>query len=104
MKVEGPSKSGGTQKSGKTKSTGKTSSKFDDMLVGGAEKTSAAQQLDTLKLSLLGGNLTIGQVVNIADMAASHREKIDDPEMTALLDEIDLRAQIELAKIRKALG
>jgi hypothetical protein len=141
MKVEGPSKSGGTQKSGKAKSVGKTSSKFDDMLVGGTEKTSAAspvqsvasvdallavqgvdnpteraarrrmhergdkilQQLDGLKLSLLSGNLTVGQVVNIADMVASHREKINDPDMSALLDEIDLRAQIELAKIRKAM-
>lgn len=61
------------------------------------------QKLDHLKLSLLGGNLTIGQVVNIADMVASHREKINDPDMSALLDEIDLRAQIELAKIRKAM-
>lgn len=62
------------------------------------------QRLDDLKLSLLGGGLTIGQVVNIADMVASHREKINDPKMSALLDEIDLRAQIELAKIRKALN
>lgn len=61
------------------------------------------QRLDDLKLSLLGGGLTIGQVVNIADMVASHREKINDPKMSALLDEIDLRAQIELAKIRKAM-
>lgn len=60
-------------------------------------------QLDDLKLSLLIGGLTVGQVVNIADMVASHRERVNDPEMTALLDEIDLRAQIELAKVRKAV-
>lgn len=60
--------------------------------------------LDDLKLSLLSGGLTVGQVVNIADVVASHRERINDPEMSALLDEIDLRAQIELAKIRKAIG
>lgn len=61
------------------------------------------QELDSLKISLLSGGLTVGQVVNIADMVASHRETINDPEMSALLDEIDLRAQIELAKIRKAM-
>ncbi len=61
------------------------------------------EKLDDLKLSLLSDGLTVGQVINIADMVASHRERINDPEMTALLDEIDLRAQIELAKIRKAI-
>jgi hypothetical protein len=31
---------------------------------------------------------------------ASHREKIDDPRLVAILDEIDLRAQVEIAKAR----
>lgn len=61
-------------------------------------------RLDNLKISLLSGDLTIGQVLNIADVVASHRESVNDPEMSALLDEIDLRAQIELAKIRKAMS
>ncbi|HPF78465.1 MAG TPA: flagellar assembly protein FliX [Alphaproteobacteria bacterium] len=39
----------------------------------------------------------------MADVVASHREKINDPKLTALLDEIDLRAQIEIAKMRKAM-
>lgn len=61
------------------------------------------RQLDHLRLGILTGNLTIGQVVDIADVVASHREKINDPKMTAVLDEIDLRAQIEIAKMRKAM-
>lgn len=142
MKIEGPSKTGGTKKAGKAKQAGKTDSSFGDMVTQasqGASSVSPAQavtrvdallsiqgvdsategaarrrmhhradailtQLDELKLTLLGGGLTVGQVVNIADMVASHREAINDPEMTALLDEIDLRAQIELAKIRKAMA
>lgn len=65
--------------------------------------SSILDRLDGLKMSILSGGLTLGQVIDIADVVASHREKISDPEMSALLDEIDLRAQIELAKMRKAM-
>ncbi|MBU0801071.1 MAG: flagellar assembly protein FliX [Alphaproteobacteria bacterium] len=59
--------------------------------------------LDNIRLSLLTGGLTVGQVIDIADVVASHREKVMDPKLTAILDEIDLRAQIEIAKMRMAL-
>ena len=61
------------------------------------------RQMDHLRLALLTGNLTLGQVVDIADVVAAHREDITDANMTAVLDEIDLRAQIEIAKMRKAM-
>lgn len=60
--------------------------------------------LDNLRMSLLSGGLTVGQVIDIADVVVSHREKIMDPKLTAILDEIDLRAQIEIAKMRMALA
>ncbi len=60
-------------------------------------------ELDLIRLGLLSGTLTVGHVIDIADVVASHRERIVDPELTLLLDEIDLRAQIELAKMRAAL-
>jgi len=61
------------------------------------------RQLDHLRLGILTGNMTLGQVIDVADVVASHRETINDPNLTAILDEIDLRAQIEIAKSRKAL-
>ncbi len=61
------------------------------------------RQLDHLRLAILTGNLTLGQVLDVADVVASHRETITDAGMTAVLDEIDLRAQIEIAKMRKAM-
>ena len=61
------------------------------------------RQMDHLRLALLTGDLTLGQVVDIADVVAAHRENITDANMTAVLDEIDLRAQIEIAKMRKAM-
>jgi hypothetical protein len=61
------------------------------------------KELDRLRHAILTGTMTLGQVIDIADVVASHREKITDPGLTAIIDEIDMRAQIEIAKARKAL-
>ena len=60
-------------------------------------------ELDKVRNALLSGNLTLGHCLDIADVVASHREKIGDPGLTSILDEIDLRAQVEIAKMRKVL-
>lgn len=60
--------------------------------------------LDNVRVAMLSGNVTVGDMVNVADVVASHREKISDPALTAIMDEIDLRAQVELAKMRVALN
>jgi len=62
------------------------------------------KELDRLRHALLTNQMTLGQVIDLADVVASHRERINDPKMTAILDEIDLRAQIEIAKAAKALS
>ncbi len=61
-------------------------------------------ELDDLRMGLLTGTMTLGQVIDIADVVASHRERVMDPKLTAILDEIDLRAQIEIAKATKAMA
>lgn len=61
-------------------------------------------ELDKIRMAMLGGTLTVGHMVDVADVVASHREKIMDPALTAIMDEIDLRAQVELAKMRMALS
>ncbi len=60
-------------------------------------------KLESIRLKMLGGNLTVGHMIDVADVIAAHREKIDDPKLVAIMDEIDLRAQVELAKMRAAL-
>ncbi|MCB1531634.1 MAG: flagellar assembly protein FliX [Alphaproteobacteria bacterium] len=60
-------------------------------------------ELDRLRMAMLGGTMTVGHMVDIADVVAAHRENISDPALTAIMDEIDLRAQVELAKMRVAL-
>ena len=61
------------------------------------------EKLDQIRLRMLGGDLTVGHMIDVADVVASHRDKIDDPALTAIMDEIDLRAQVELAKMQVAL-
>jgi hypothetical protein len=65
--------------------------------------TTILSELDKIRMAMLGGTLTIGHMIDVADVVASHRERIMDPAMTAIMDEIDLRAQVELAKMRMAL-
>ncbi len=60
--------------------------------------------LEKIRLRMLGGNLTVGDMIDVADVIASHREKIQDPRLTDIMDEIDLRAQVELAKMQVALN
>ncbi len=56
--------------------------------------------LEGIRDKMLRGKLTIGDMIDVADVVASHRESIEDPQLTALMDEVDLRAQVEIAKMR----
>lgn len=60
--------------------------------------------LEKIRIEMLKGTLTVGHMIDIADIVASHREKIQDPKLTDIMDEIDLRAQVELAKMRVAMN
>jgi hypothetical protein len=64
---------------------------------------SVLDELEKLRMGMLSGSMTVGHMIDIADVVASHREKITDPSLTAIMDEIDLRAQVELAKLRVAM-
>lgn len=61
------------------------------------------RQLDRLRLGMLTGNMSVGNMIDVADVVSSHRERVQDPQLASILDEIDLRAQIEIAKMRMAL-
>ena len=64
---------------------------------------SILDKLDQIRIKMLTGDLTVGHMIDVADVVASHRDKIDDPQLTAIMDEVDLRAQVELAKMRVIL-
>jgi hypothetical protein len=55
--------------------------------------------LEELRRHLLGGAVPRDTLERLTSLAEQSREDIDDPHLAELLDEIDLRAQVELAKL-----
>ena len=58
----------------------------------------ALDVLDDLKLGLLSGNLDASTVWRLRDAAANLKSSSGDPGLDAVLSEIELRVEVELAK------
>jgi hypothetical protein len=58
----------------------------------------ALDVLDDLKLGLLSGSLTASTVGRLRDAAANLKSSSGDPGLDAVLSEIELRVEVELAK------
>lgn len=56
-------------------------------------------ELDGLKIALLGGDLDPGQLERLGKAIREQRSATDDPKLEGLLDEIETRAAVELAKL-----
>ena len=54
--------------------------------------------LDELKIGLLSGNLDASTVNRLRDAAANLKSSSGDPGLDAVLAEIELRVEVELAK------
>ncbi len=57
------------------------------------------EKLEELRLSLLEGAVPKVKLDNIMRLVNEKRGNIDDPLLSMMLDDIDLRAQVELAKL-----
>lgn len=57
--------------------------------------------LEELRTDLLLGAVPRHKLERLVDLVHSRRARIDDPKLLAVLDEIDLRAQVELAKLQQ---
>ncbi len=55
-------------------------------------------RLEDLRLGLLAGGLSRERLIALAQIMRSRRESVADPRLAAVLDEIELRAEVELAK------
>lgn len=55
-------------------------------------------ELDELRHGLLGGALSRSQLKRLKALISARRASIDDPRLAEILDEIELRAAVELAK------
>jgi hypothetical protein len=58
----------------------------------------ALDVLDDLKIGLLSGNLDSSTVSRLRDAAANLKSSSGDPGLDAVLSEIELRVEVELAK------
>ena len=58
----------------------------------------ALDVLDDLKIGLLSGNLEASTVSRLRDAAANLKSSSGDPGLDAVLSEIELRVEVELAK------
>ncbi len=56
-------------------------------------------QLEQLRLGLLAGRLPRERLERLLRLAAERREEFDDPRLSEVLAEIELRAAVELAKL-----
>lgn len=55
--------------------------------------------LDGIKVSLLGGDLSTHDLDRLSRAIREERSATDDPKLEGLLDEIETRAAVELAKL-----
>ena len=74
----------------------------DDALAGKRRAVENASEtldiLDEIKLGLLVGEVPGHKLEGLLERVQQEREGLDDPELEDLLDHIDLRARVELAK------
>lgn len=59
-------------------------------------------ELDEIKIALLGGDLGQAQLERLARAIREQRSATEDPQLEGLLDEIETRAAVELAKLEAA--
>jgi len=58
--------------------------------------------LDEVKLALLDGRLSLTQLDRLRRAVRDERDLTDDPRLEGVLDEIELRAAVEIAKLEQA--
>ncbi len=59
--------------------------------------------LEELRLGLLLGTIPLSRLEQLGQLVRVRREQVNDPKLTAILDEIELRAAVELAKLSRPI-
>ncbi|MDY0882831.1 flagellar assembly protein FliX [Dongia soli] len=64
---------------------------------------SILDQLEEIRLGLLLGVIPMAKLEGLAQLVRAKREQFQDPELQSILDEIELRAAVELAKLSRSV-
>ena len=74
----------------------------DDALAHASKGKRRAQdileRLEDLRLQLLTGAISKDKLMQLSRVVSARRAQVTDPRLASILDDIDLRAQVELAK------
>lgn len=77
----------------------------EDALTGEAKGKLRAEdlldKLDEMRVDILSGALSTAKLQRLSQIVNEQKEEISDPKLNAVLEEIDLRAQVELAKFMR---
>jgi hypothetical protein len=80
----------------------------DDPLAGRRRARERGEQLldalDEVRMALLDGRLAPAKLAALRQLATAQRGRADDPALQAVLDEIELRTAVELAKLERGDG
>jgi hypothetical protein len=57
--------------------------------------------LEEIRMGLLFGTIPMAKLEQLGQLVRARREQIDDPKLLAILDDIELRAAVELAKLSR---
>lgn len=67
-----------------------------------AEGADTLEALETLRMSLLGGAVPEHLLHRLTQVVALQKEQVDDPKLKSIIEDIELRAAVELAKLERA--
>ncbi len=63
---------------------------------------SILDQLEEIRIGLLLGTIPMAKLEQLAQLVRAKREQFDDPHLQSILDDIELRAAVELAKLSRS--
>jgi hypothetical protein len=58
-------------------------------------------QLDEIKLAILNGAIPKNKLTNLAQILRQNRQVCDDPHLNSIIDEVELRVEVEVAKFTR---
>ncbi len=62
------------------------------------------ERLEEIRMGLLVGSIPKDQLARLAQTVRQRRQRSDDPRLNEILDEIELRAEVEIAKLTRPVG
>lgn len=60
-------------------------------------------RLDEIRFGLLAGSFSRSRLVGLREEIEEARDKVIDPQLSSILDDIELRAAVELAKLDRVI-